>query len=61
MFFFLFAACQSSAATSKAKLYNVSLADIMSKAGWTNVNTFATFYNKRIINSNSFDVNVLNN
>lgn len=50
-----------SAATSKAKLYNVSLADIMSKAGWTNVNTFATFYNKRIINSNSFDVNVLNN
>ncbi|CAG2236570.1 unnamed protein product [Mytilus edulis] len=50
-----------SAATSKAKLYNVSLADIMSKAGWTNVNTFATFYNKRIINSTSFDVNVLNN
>ena len=36
------------AATSKAKLKNVPISDIMSKAGWSNSKTFGKFYDKRI-------------
>lgn len=48
-----------SASTSKAKLNNVSVFDIMDRAGWSNVKTFASFYDKRIV-CNNFDVTVLN-
>ena len=50
-----------SAATSKAKINNISISDIMLKAGWTNVKTFSSFYNKKIVKQNNFDVGVLNN
>ena len=48
-----------SASTSKAKLNNVSVSDIMDRAGWSNVKTFASFYDKRIV-CNNFDITVLN-
>jgi len=48
-----------SASTSKAKLNNVSVSDIMDRTGWSNVKTFASFYEKRIV-CNNFDITVLN-
>ena len=48
-----------SASTSKAKLNNVSISDIVDRAGWYNVKTFASFYDKRIV-CNNVDVTVLN-
>ena len=38
-----------SASTSKAKLSDVPLADILDKAGWKSESTFATFYDKKIV------------
>ena len=35
------------ASTSKAKNNNVGINEIMSRAGWSNVKTFATFYEKK--------------
>ena len=37
-----------SAATSKAKLNNASIADILKAAGWTSATTFAKYYDKPI-------------
>lgn len=37
-----------SAATSKAKVSSVPIEDILKVAGWSNTNTFATYYNKRV-------------
>lgn len=37
-----------SASTSKAKLNCVPISDILSKAGWSNMSTFAKFYDKNI-------------
>ena len=38
-----------SASTSKAKLCDVPLADILDKAGWKSESTFAKFYDKNIV------------
>ena len=38
------------ASTSKASKFGVPLATIMRAAGWSNSNTFRTFYNKPIEN-----------
>lgn len=38
-----------SASTSKAKLSDVPLADILDKAGWKSESTFAKFYDKNIV------------
>ena len=38
-----------SASTSKAKLSDVPLADILDKAGWKSESTFAKFYDKKIV------------
>lgn len=48
------------ASVSKAKFNDISIKDIMAKAGWTNVNTFATFYDKTIVATDNFDAGVLN-
>lgn len=40
-----------SAATSKAKCSSVPVKDILQKAGWSNVNTFAKFYDRDIESS----------
>lgn len=40
-----------SAATSKAKINSVPMKDILQKAGWSNVRTFAKFYDKDIESS----------
>ena len=47
-----------SASISKAKLNNVSVFDIMDRAGWSNVKTCASFYDKKTV-CNNFDVTVL--
>ena len=36
------------AATSKAKQADVPVEEIMKQAGWSNVGTFATFYDKKV-------------
>ena len=41
-----------SASTSKAKINAVPLESILQKAGWSNVKTFAKFYDKKIIIDN---------
>ncbi|MPD02173.1 hypothetical protein E2C01_097734 [Portunus trituberculatus] len=38
-----------SAVVSKAKVISVTIASIMSKAGWIQENTFAKFYDKHIV------------
>jgi len=38
-----------SASTSKAKLSDVPLADILGKAGWKSESTFAKLYDKKIV------------
>ena len=38
-----------SASTSKAKLSDVPLADILDKAGWKSESSFAKFYDKNIV------------
>ena len=38
-----------SASTSKAKMSDVPLADILDKAGWKSESTFAKFYDKKIV------------
>ena len=38
-----------SASTSKAKLSDVPIADILDKAGWKSESTFAKFYDKTIM------------
>ena len=38
-----------SASTSKAKLCDVPLAEILDKAGWKSESTFAKFYGKNIV------------
>ena len=47
-----------SASTSKAKLSDVPLADILDKAGWKSESTFAKFYDKKIV-EDTFANNVL--
>ena len=47
-----------SASTSKAKLSDVPLADILDKAGWKSESTFAKFYVKKIV-EDTFANNVL--
>ena len=39
------------ASTSKAKENSIPIEDILKKAGWSSVKTFAQFYDKKIINS----------
>ena len=46
------------AATSKAFLKSVPLEHILSVAGWSSSDTFAKFYRKPVINTDSF-TNVL--
>ncbi|XP_050398224.2 uncharacterized protein LOC126816078 isoform X2 [Patella vulgata] len=48
-----------SAVVSRAKLGNVPIKDIMSKAGWTNVGTFRKYYDKHVINNEEFSISVL--
>ena len=48
-----------SAATSKAKVNNASLQDIMKTAGWSSAATFARFYDKEIDSGSSFATSVL--
>lgn len=43
-----------SAATSKAKQNSVPIVNILEKAGWSNVKTFARFYDKQIITEDKF-------
>lgn len=50
-----------SASTSKAKVNSVPMRDILSKGGWTNVGTFAKFYDRKVKKSVDFAVNVLKN
>jgi hypothetical protein len=38
-----------SASTSKAKYNAVPIDEILKKAGWSNVKTFAKFYDKKIV------------
>ena len=47
------------AATSKAKTAGVPINIIMDKAGWTNANTFAKFYNKDVVNFSEFNSAIL--
>ena len=49
-----------SASSSAAVRSGVSLDEIMNKCGWSNSQTFARWYNKPIINVNSFATGVLN-
>ena len=46
------------ASTSKAKNNNVPINEILSRAGWSNVKTFATFYEKKV-SSDVFSTNIL--
>ena len=39
----------SSASTSKAKMSDVSVADILDKAGWKSESTFAKFHDKKVV------------
>lgn len=48
-----------SASSSKAKINNVPVQDILQKAGWSNATTFAKFYNKPIQKEDSFVRGVL--
>ena len=43
-----------SAVTSKAKINSVPLENILQKAGWSNVRTFAKFYDRQIITDDKF-------
>lgn len=43
------------ASTSKAKSSGVPIDVIMGKAGWSTKSTFARFYDKQVINSDSCD------
>ena len=47
------------AATSKAFLKSVALEHILSVAGWSSSDTFAKFYKKPVINTNSFSTVLL--
>ena len=42
------------ATTSKAKLNSVPIDNILGKAGWSNVKTFAKFYDKQILTEDKF-------
>ena len=47
------------AATSKAFLKSVPLEHILSVAGWSSSDTFAKFYKKPVINTDSFSAVLL--
>ena len=49
----------SSASTSKAFLKGASIKEIMKTACWSNESTFQTFYNRKVVESNSFQSNVI--
>lgn len=46
------------ASTSKATNNNVPINEILSRAGWSNVKTFATFYENKV-SSDVFSTNIL--
>ncbi|MES9884349.1 MAG: hypothetical protein ABW185_26175 [Sedimenticola sp.] len=48
-----------SAVTSKAKMKAVPVQDIMKKAGWTRQQTFAKFYDKKVVTEDTFTSAVL--
>ena len=48
-----------SASTSKGFEMGIPLTEILSAASWANARTFATFYNKPIVENSSFDTKLL--
>ena len=49
----------TSASTSKAFLKGASIKEIMKTACWSNESTFQTFYKRKVVESNSFQSNVI--
>ena len=49
-----------SASVSKAKSCHIPIDDIMSKAGWSNVETFRKYYDKGMVVEENFAEVVLN-
>ena len=49
----------SSASTSKAFLKGASIKEIIKTACWSNESTFQTFYNRKVVQANSFQSTVI--
>ena len=49
----------SSASTSNAFLKGASIKEIMKTACWSNESTFQTFYNRKVVEANSFQSTVI--